>query len=61
MQNKQIMTIDSSFARGAYQAPVCEIVVVSAAESLLQGSPLQFGNPGGAGGEQGFNEYDLDF
>ena len=44
-----------------YKAPECEVVSVSAAETLLQGSPLTYGIPGGAGGSQDLNEYDIDF
>ena len=44
-----------------YSAPACEVVAISASETLLQGSPLSYGNPGGAGGGQGYNEYGFDF
>ena len=44
-----------------YMAPECEVVSVSEAETLLQGSPLTYGIPGGAGSSQELNEYDIDF
>ena len=44
-----------------YTSPTCQVVALGVSETILQGSPLAFGNPGGAGGSQGFNEYDGDF
>ena len=44
-----------------YIAPSCEVVALGVSDTILQGSPLAFGNPGGAGGSQELNEYDIDF
>lgn len=44
-----------------YTSPTCQVVALGVSETILQGSPLAFGNPGGAGGSQELNEYDIDF
>ena len=44
-----------------YIAPLCEVVALGVSDTLLQGSPLTYGIPGGAGGSQELNEYDIDF
>ena len=44
-----------------YIAPSCEVVALGVSDTILQGSPLTYGIPGGAGGSQELNEYDIDF
>ena len=44
-----------------YIAPSSEVVALGVSDTLLQGSPLTYGIPGGAGGSQELNEYDIDF
>lgn len=44
-----------------YIAPSCEVVALGVSDTILQGSPLTYGIPGGAGSSQELNEYDIDF
>ncbi|MBR5702969.1 MAG: hypothetical protein IKX45_01805 [Bacteroidales bacterium] len=45
-----------------YNAPLCDVVMLNAAESVLQASPLLlYGVLGGAGAEQEYNVYGSDF
>ena len=49
-------------AKKVYNTPLCDVVMLNAAESVLQASPLLlYGVLGGAGAEQEYNVYGSDF